>query len=120
MKQPPPHLSDLIDFARFPVHDPEGSGAALADACRRELFATGSCLLEGFLTPAAVERVAGEAATLVPLAHREAGLRRGTAYLAPPDERFPENHPKRRLQTTSVGAVAYDLIPPRHGLRQIY
>jgi hypothetical protein len=120
MSEIPAKLSDLIDFSRYPVHDPDGSGAALAASCRRELLATGSCLLEGFLMPQAVERVARESATLVPLAHREPGGRRGTAYLAPPDESFPESHPRRRLQTTSVGAVAYDLIPPGHGLRQIY
>src|SRR3954470_20348874 len=120
MTDAPDHVRALVDFERYPVHDPDGRGASLAAACREELLATGSCLLEGFLTAPAVERIARESATLVPLAHRETGGRRGTAYLAPPDESFPERHPKRRLQTTSVGAVAYDLIPPSHGLRQIY
>ena len=64
MSEIPANLSDLIDFARYPVHAPDGSGAALAAACRRELLATGSCLLEGFLTADGVERVARESATL--------------------------------------------------------
>ena len=44
----------------------------------------------------------------------------GTAYLAPPDMEFPENHPRRRTQFSSVGAIAYDLIPPADALRPLY
>jgi hypothetical protein len=115
---PPSALARLIDFARYPVHDVRGEGAALAERCRRELVETGSCLLEGFITPAGVARMAAEGMQVAPKAWRTP--RRGTAYLAPPDESFPERHPKRRLQTTSVGAVAYDLIPEDDAIRRVY
>jgi hypothetical protein len=115
---PPPSLLGLIDFARYPVHDLAAAGAALAERCRRELTRTGSCLLEGFITAEGVGRMAAEGMRVAPLAWRTSS--RGTAYLAAPDESFPERHPKRRLQSTSVGAVAYDLIPEADAIRQVY
>jgi hypothetical protein len=115
---PPPALAALIDFERYPVHDLAGSGAVLAEGCRRALVETGSCLLEGFITPAGVARMAAEGMRVAPQAWRTSS--RGTAYLAAPDESFPERHPKRRLQSTSVGAVAYDLIPPGDAIRLVY
>jgi hypothetical protein len=115
---PPAELLGLIDFARYPVHDLAGGGAALAERCRRELGETGSCLLEGFITAAGVTRMAAEGMRLAPKAWRSSS--RGTAYLAAPDESFPERHPKRRLQSSSVGAVAYDLVPEGDAIRRVY
>jgi len=114
------HAAGLIDLARFPIGDLETSaaGSLIAD-CRRQLAATGACLLPGFLTPAALAAMAEEARHLVPRAHRTPGSR-STAYLEAPDESFPPAHPKRRLQPTSVGAVAYDLIPPAALVRRLY
>ncbi|MGO8866426.1 MAG: hypothetical protein ACLQME_08000 [Alphaproteobacteria bacterium] len=110
----------LIDLARYPIDDLGSPGAAaLVAECRRQLAATGACLLPGFLRPEALTAMAAEAASLMPLAHRTPGSR-STAYLEAPDESFPQGHPKRRLQPTSVGAVAYDLIPPEALLRRLY
>jgi hypothetical protein len=118
MRTPPPGLAGLIDFDRYPVHDLDGRGGALAERCRGELEATGSCLLEGFVTPAGVARMAEEGRRVAGKAWRSAS--RGTAYLAPPDEGFPEGHPRRRLQTSSVSAIAYDLIPEGDAIRAVY
>jgi hypothetical protein len=115
---PPAALAALIDFETYPVHDLSGAGAALAARCRTELLTTGSCLLEGFIRQDAVRRMAEEGMRVAPKAWRTSS--KGTAYLAPPDESFPEGHPKRRLQSTSVGAVAYDLIAKGDAIRQIY
>ncbi|HWK47569.1 MAG TPA: hypothetical protein VNT30_22795 [Stellaceae bacterium] len=109
----------LIDTDRYPIHDLDSAaGQALLAQCREQMKATGSCLLPGFLTPAAVARMAAEAAAVAPSAHHRPDS--GTSYLEAPDESFPEGHPKRRLQTTSLGAVAYDLIPRSHALRHFY
>src|SRR3954451_13431016 len=116
-----PPIASTIDLERYPIVPLAGAPAqALAADCRAQLAATGSCLLPGFLHPDAVARMAAEAASVAPLAHRKPGGRGATAYLAPPDESFPEGHPRRRLQTSSVGAVAYDLIPPGSLVRQLY
>jgi hypothetical protein len=114
----PPQLDGLVDLVRYPVHDLAGGGRTLAERCRHELLETGSCLLEGFITPAGVARMAAEGMRVAPKAWRTSS--RGTAYLGPPDESFPEGHPKRRLQSTSVGAVAYDLIPEGDAIRDVY
>ena len=110
----------LIDRARYPIDDlGSPAAAALIAECRRQLAATGACLLPDFLRPEVLDAMAAEAASLASLAHRTPGSR-STAYLEAPDESFPQGHPKRRMQPTSVGAVAYDLIPPEALLRRLY
>lgn len=121
MPKPPEAVAGLVDLARYPVHRLGGAeGSVLAAECLAQLTATGSCLLPGFLTPAAVRRMAAEAAALAPLAWRKPAGPGGTTYLMPPDESFPEGHPKRRRQTSSLAAVAYDLIPADHAIRAVY
>jgi hypothetical protein len=116
-----PPIAAAIDLDRYPIAPLAGEPArALAAGCRAQLAETGSCLLPGFLTAAAVATMAAEAAEVAPLAHRKLGGRGSTAYLAPPDESFSDGHPRRWLQTSSVGAVAYDLIPRRALIRQLY
>jgi len=113
-------IAGAIDLARYPVDALESpAGRALIAECRQQLAALGCCLLPGFLTSKAVDAMAREAAVLVPLAHRTANSR-STAYLDAPDVSVPEDHPKRRLQATSVGAVAYDLIPREALVRRLY
>jgi hypothetical protein len=99
----------MIDLGRYPVHD-LGSPRTrtLIEDCQAQLAKSGSCVLDGFLTGQAVAATSDEARRLTPLAHRTPNSR-STAYLEAPDEGYPESHPKRRLQRTSVGAVAYDL-----------
>ncbi|MBI3514782.1 MAG: hypothetical protein HY060_12075 [Proteobacteria bacterium] len=113
-------LPSLIDLERYPIAALASPGGDLLIAdCRAQLARTGACMLPGFLKPDAIAAAADEGARLAPRAHRLAGSR-STCYLAPPDESLPEGHPKRRLQTTSVGAVAYDLIPPDSPIRALY
>src|SRR6202521_2696976 len=114
------HAVATIDLDRYPVHDLAGAGAkALIADCRRQLAASGSCVLAGFLTSTAVAAMAAEGRALAPLAHRTPNGR-STAYLEAPDASYPEGHPKRRLQRTAVGAVAYDLFPPDSLIRRLY
>lgn len=112
-------IADLVDLDRFPIHDPKGKGRDLVALCREQLGQIGASNLDGFLRPAAIEAMVAEAKALAPLAHRNQGSK-GTAYLEPPDDTLPEDHPRRRQQTTSVGAVAYDLVPAKSPLRRLY
>jgi hypothetical protein len=113
-------IAAMIDVDRYPVHD-LGSPRTrkLIEACQAQLATSGSCVLDGFLTAQAITATSDEARSLTPLAHRTPNSR-STAYLEAPDETYPEGHPKRRLQRTSVGAVAYDLFPPNSLLRRLY
>jgi hypothetical protein len=116
----PASIAQVIDLARYPVDAPDSARAqGLIAECRRQLALTGSCLLPGFLTESATAAMAAEAQPLVPRAHRTPGSR-ATAYLEAPDESVAEGHPRRRLQTTSVGAIAYDLIPASALIRRLY
>jgi hypothetical protein len=109
----------LIDHHAYPVHQLDGTPArALLERCRAQLAASGACELPGFLTPAATARMVRESDTLVPVAHHAAGPI--TIYLDMPDMSRPERHPRRHLGSSSLAAIAYDLIPRRHALRALY
>lgn len=112
-------IADIVDLERFPIHEPHGKGRALVEECRRQLAASGACNLDGFLRREAIAAMVEEAKALEPLAHRNPNGA-GTAYLEPPDETVAEDHPKRRLQSNSVGAIAYDLVPATSPLRRLY
>jgi hypothetical protein len=113
-------IAGALDLDRYPLHDLASEPVrVLVRECRAQLAATGSCVLPGFLRPNAISAMAAEAVALVPLAHRTPNST-STAYLDAPDESLPEGHPRRRLQATSVGAVAYDLIPQESLTRRLY
>jgi hypothetical protein len=108
-----------IDLERYPITQLDGPcGRALVDGCRAQLDATGACELPGFLRPEATARFERESASLIPRGHYAAGP--ATVYLELPDMTQPEGHPRRVLGHAGVSAIAYDLIPPEHALRQLY
>jgi hypothetical protein len=110
-----------VDLERYPILDLDAPAAQpLIARCRAELRTTGACVLPGFLSAAGLALMAEEARLVAPFAHWGDSGPGGTAYLEPPDTSFSEGHPRRRLQPSSVGAVAYDLIPPDHALCQLY
>ena len=117
-----PLLADpaaLLDRARYPVDELEsGPGRALVARCREQLARDGACELPGFLRPEATEAMAREAAALAGAAHRSAG--KATPYLELPAPGWPADHPRRSFNAFSLGAVAYDRIPPAAALRRLY
>ena len=111
--------AELVDLARYPITArAESTGRRLVERCRAQLAESGACELPGFLTTAAVESLASEAAALAPLAHRSRV--EGTCYLDFPDESFPEGHPRRVLGPNATGAVPYDEFPSDSGIRTLY
>ncbi|MCE9648916.1 MAG: hypothetical protein K8R18_04735 [Parvibaculum sp.] len=114
------HPARLVDLERYPIHDLGSVEArALTRRCHVELMATGSCMLPDFLTPRALAAMRDEARSLAPLAYNE-GAALSTAYLDAPDKSLEEGHPRRRMLRTSVGAIAYDLVPAASPLRRLY
>jgi len=117
-----PPVAGAVDLARYPIApardgvDP-GAGPALPSAARRRRCVPSAGLLDPV---GGGDNGGGRPQRVAPLAHRRPPGRGGTPYLAPPDESFPEGHPRRRLQSSSVGAVAYDLIPRGTLIRQLY
>ena len=109
----------FVDLERYPILDLESAGGrALIADCRRQLAETGACQLPDFIDPAAVERMAAEAAALVPQAHLCQG--HATAYLEIPDMSLPSEHARRLHGPSSSQVIAYDLVPRSHALRQLY
>ncbi|HEY2664764.1 MAG TPA: hypothetical protein VGI47_10520 [Candidatus Binataceae bacterium] len=109
----------LIDRRRYAIDDLQRArGRSLIADCQIQLAKTGACLLPAFLTDAATARMAEEARAVAHLANHERS--RGTAYLTAPDPTFPEKHPRRHLMTSSVRAVAYDLVPCGSAVRDLY
>ena len=116
---PAENPAHLVDLRRYPILDLADADVAVVERCRRELAATGACELAGFLTAAATERMVKESETLVGDGHF--AETRATVYLGLPDAALPSVHPRGRLGGRSaVEAIAYDLIPPSHALRQLY
>ncbi len=110
---------ELIDLARYPILDLNAPAAlGLARECREQLDRTGACELPGFLKREAVELLVREGDALSSLAYHS--VARGTPYLEPPDPALPEDHPRRILDDTSVGVVAYDQFPADSLMRRLY
>ncbi len=118
----PTHVSDpaaLVDLERYPLLEP-GSEAYrhfVADA-RRQMRDRGAAEIEGFVSPAGVAELVGDADALARRAHSSGG--QGTAYLEFPDFSLPDGHPRLHFADYRVRAVAYDITPYDSPLRRLY
>lgn len=114
--EPPKSPAGLIDLGRYPIGTPDA--AAIAATLHADLEAKGVAILPGFLRPEAVEAFAGEARSLLKLAHREDAW--GTPYLALPEEGYPDGHPRRTTSQSITWVMAYDLLPAHSAVRALY
>jgi len=111
--------ASLIDLERYPILDLASAAARkLTRHCLEQLDRSGACELPGFLTPQAVELLVREGDQLSALAYHSAAT--GTAYLEIPDASWPEDHPRKIFDHTSVGVIAYDQFPATSLLRRLY
>jgi hypothetical protein len=111
--------AELVDLGRYPLHEP-GSGAyrAAVDAARRQMRERGAAEIEGFVSPAGVAELVGDADALARRAHASGG--QGTAYLEFPDFGLPVDHPRLHFADYRLRAVAYDITPYDSPLRRLY
>ncbi len=111
--------ANVVDLHRYPIADLDSAAArALVAHCRQQLAADGATILPGFVTPAAVAAMAGEANA----AESQAFFCDSThnAYLAPDDTSLAADDPRRRRLHTVVGSIAYDLLDHDSPLRRLY
>jgi hypothetical protein len=115
-----PGPADFVDLERYPILDLGAPAArALVARCRTQLQASGACELPGFVRASATERMVKESDTLVGTGHF--AETRATVYLGLPESGLADGHPRGRLGGRSaVEAIAYDLVPSSHALRQLY
>ncbi len=111
--------ADTIDLERYPILDlASARGRAVLAEQRRSLKDKGVAILPGFIKADACAEMARDGHALRERAHLEDVW--GTAYLGPPDESFPEGHPRRTLLHSLTWVIAYDLVPPLAALRRLY
>jgi alkylated DNA repair dioxygenase AlkB len=110
---------DLIDLARYPLHEAEGAGyLGLLRAAQGRLAEDGALVLPGFVTPAAVAAMVREAEALLPRAYYCA--QDHNPYLVADDPDLPPAHPRNRPQTSDKGCIAHDLFAEDSALRALY
>ncbi len=110
---------DLIDLARYPLHEPEGAAyRELVRAGQQRLGEDGALVLPGFVTPGAVAVLVREAEALLPQAYYCA--RDHNPYLVADDPCLPPTHPRNRAQVSDKGCIAHDLFAEDSALRALY
>ena len=116
----PPAPSDLVDLARYPIHDLKSErGQALLAHCRAEIAVEGGVNLLGFLRSEATEALAAEARALLPDAYVKQCRR--NVYGVPVDPKWSNGHPGRVILEGGTSLqIAYDQIPGASGLRGLY
>jgi hypothetical protein len=109
--------ADLVDGARYRLDDPAARAAIVAEA-QRQLARDGCAILSRFVTSAAVQRMAGEVADLLPQAHRrDLNLR---AYGEEIDLTWSADDPRRRTHPFTMNSVATDQFDPDGPVLRLY
>jgi hypothetical protein len=112
-------LSDIVDLARYPLLDPEGSAlSAVIDKVRKDLEKDGCARISAFIQPAAHDALTDETNDHADKAHFI--TKQFTPYGTGAKDGFPEDHPQRRLQISTNGFVAGDLIGEETMLKRLY
>ena len=101
----PLDVASLVDLACYPIHEPDCPRYREVIARgRRELSESGALELEGFVSPAGLERLQAEVAGLVPRSLR--GEKVENPYATKPDGAVPEDHPSRITNSSQRHHVA--------------
>ncbi|HEY9718136.1 MAG TPA: hypothetical protein V6C69_11740 [Trichormus sp.] len=109
----------LVDLDRYPIETKDSPAyLRLIEQCREQLRQVGACVLPGFVCAEAVRELVEESTEMAPRAHRSEVT--GNAYLTEVDESWSQDDPRRMVDTTVLGAVAYDQIPPTAKIRALY
>lgn len=113
------NAAEMIDLARYPIDQvgTQGGDAFLQD-CREGYENDGLCLLQGFIIPQALDVLAAEADSVSDKAYFCDSEH--SAYLETHDEVAADGGDDRPFEKTSVGSIAYDLLPGESALRTLY
>ena len=109
---------DLIDRARYPIHEEGPARDALLAKVRADLARDGCAVIKGFLTPAGVAALTEEADGVSDQGHRS--FNRTNAYFTADDPALPEADPRRRFFDRSNAFIPADNFPKEGPLRSIH
>lgn len=104
---------DLIDRSRWPIDDPD-----LVADLRGHFASEGVVVLPGFVPADVVEDMVAECLALESVAHWSRS--RSSPYLAAVRPDVPSGDPRGHEITSTVGVVAYDLVPAGDLVRRLY
>lgn len=99
--------------SQYPITDP-----AFMAECKAAFDEAGALVLEGFLTPDAVEAVRKDGENRIAEAYFCTTSH--NVYLTPKDETLPDDHPFNRQVTSSKGLIADDQIDDASPLKSVY
>ena len=111
--------AQLIDLARYPIHQPESAACkAVLARVHADLDRDGCAVLKGFLTPEGIAAGVAEAEAAAPAAHRS--FNRTNAYFTQPKPDLPESHPVNRFYDRSNAFIPADNFGPAGALRTVF
>ncbi len=116
---PDSELSDIVDLARYPLLDPESEALnSLVAQVRADLEKDGCARIPAFINPAAHQALTDETNGHADKAHFITN--QFTPYGTGAKDGYPEDHPQKRLQTSTNGFVAGDYIDEQTMLKRLY
>jgi len=107
----------LMDTDKYPIFD-TSRAKGFFSSCRKAYEKQGALALPGFILPAALERMAKDAAKVEHLSFKQE--KRHNVYLLDNDPEFDSDHPRNRQMTTTNSTIAYADIQPDAPLRALY
>lgn len=109
---------DLIDYARFPIHQDGPARDALLARVRADLARDGCAVVKHFLTPQGISALTAEADSVNDKGHRS--YNRTNVYFTKDDPVLPANDPRRQFFDRSNAFVPADNFAPDGPLRTIH
>ena len=110
---------NLIDLGKYPLHSPASPAyGVLVIQCQQDLEERGACVLPGFITPEATAHMVADTDRVVSNAYLCNDVH--NVFLEDDGLSFPQDHPRRRKEKTSLNSVAYDQIGENDALRNLY
>ena len=106
-------IEKIVDLESHPLKE-----MPFRNACKRILDDKGVLVLKNFLYDSVIADICAEGEQQKHLAYYTE--RKHNIYLAPSDEKFPEDHPRNRLITSSKGCITSDQIPENSALNTLY
>ena len=97
---------DVIDLARYPIHQESAARNALIAQVQTDLAKDGCAVLKGFLSAEGVASLVKEAESVSDKGHKSSG--KTNAYFTKDDPSLPVTHPARRFFERSNNFIAAD------------
>lgn len=111
-------VAELIDLARYPIHQDGAARDAVLALVRADLARDGCAVLKGFLTPAGVAALTCEAEGVADKGHKS--FSRTNAYFTKDDPSLPADDPRRQFFDRSNAFIPADNFARNGALRAVH